>query len=134
MAGSQQHIDEHECRPLMICMEMERQQLYRRIDDRVDAMVEAGWVAEVEGLIERGFDEESAGMQSLGYEEILLFLRGRITLDLALDRIKRRSRQYAKRQLTWFRKDRRLRWLDLSAWGHRGAEERIIAQYLATVN
>lgn len=128
LAGSQQHLDEHECRPLMICMEMERQQLYRRIDDRVDAMVEAGWVAEVEGLIERGFDEESAGMQSLGYEEILLFLRGCITLDLALDRIKRRSRQYAKRQLTWFRRDRRMRWLDIGQLGPDGVLDRIVRQ------
>jgi len=127
LAGSQ-HWDQNECRPLMICLEMERQQLYRRIDDRVDAMVEAGWVSEVEDLIERGFDEESAGMQSLGYEEILLFLRGSLTLDLALDRIKRRSRQYAKRQLTWFRRDRRMRWLNIGDLGPNGVLDRIVRQ------
>ncbi len=133
-AGGMQRLARHqephtpENPPLMICLGMDRQQLYDRIDDRVDAMVEAGWVAEVKGLVERGFDEGAVGMNSLGYEEILSVLRGTISLDLALERIKRRSRQYAKRQLTWFRRDRRMRWLDIAQLGHDGVLDRIMRQ------
>ena len=129
LAGHQQQ-HKPEC-PLMVCLGMDRQQLYNRIDGRVDAMVEAGWVAEVEGLIERGFDEGAVGMKSLGYEEIVSVLKGTISLDLALERIKRRSRQYAKRQLTWFRRDRRMRWLDIARLGRDGVLDRIMRQTTA---
>jgi len=119
--------------PLMICLSMERQLLYDRIERRVDTMVEAGWVEEVENLLDRGFDERATGMKSLGYEEILSTLRGSISLEVAVESIKRRSRQYAKRQLTWFRKDRRLRWLDVAQLGKEGVLERIMTQ-LATAD
>jgi tRNA dimethylallyltransferase len=136
-AGGKQRLARHQesrppaCRPLMICLGMDRQQLYDRIDNRVDAMIEAGWVAEVRGLIERGFNEGAVGMNSLGYEEILSALRGTISLDQALERIKRRSRQYAKRQLTWFRRDRRMRWLDIAQLGREGVLDRIMRQTTA---
>ena len=133
-AGGMQRLARHQqprtptCPPLMICLGMDRKQLYNRIDTRVDAMVEAGWVAEVKDLIERGFDERAVGMNSLGYEEIVSVLKGTTSLDKALERIKRRSRQYAKRQLTWFRRDRRMRWLDIAQLGHDGVLDRIIRQ------
>ena len=117
--------------PLMICLDMDRGQLYERIDNRVDAMVEVGWVAEVEGLLARGFDERAAGMQSLGYQEILSLLRGSTSLESAVGTIKRRSRQYAKRQLTWFRRDRRMRWLNIAQLGHDGVLDRIMTQTTA---
>ena len=117
----------------MICLSMKRQLLYDKIERRVDTMFEAGWVEEVENLLDRGFDERATGMKSLGYEEILSTLRGSISLEVAVESIKRRSRQYAKRQLTWFRKDRRLRWLDVAQLGEEGVLERIMTE-LATAD
>lgn len=86
--------------------------LRARIDARVDAMVEAGLVAEVEGLLARGFREGVTAPQAIGYKEIVDALDGRISLDEAVERIKLATRRYAKRQRTWFRKDARIRWLD----------------------
>ena len=117
--------------PIMLCLTRARAQLYERIDARVDAMLEAGWVDEVERLLERGYDERAAGMKSLGYEEILSALRGSASLDDATAAIKRRSRQYAKRQMTWFRKDRRLRWLDADRLGRHGVVDRMLRQIKA---
>lgn len=89
--------------------------LRKRIDARVDAMVEAGLVAEVEGLLARGFREGVTAPQAIGYKEIVAALDGRVSLDEAVDQIKLATRRYAKRQRTWFRKDRRILWLDADA-------------------
>ena len=86
--------------------------LRARIDARVDAMVETGLVAEVEGLLDRGFREGVTAPQAIGYKEIVEALDGFISLDEAVERIKLATRRYAKRQRTWFRKDRRIRWID----------------------
>ena len=75
-------------------------------------MVEAGLVAEVEGLLARGFREGVTAPQAIGYKEIVDALDGLISLDEAVERIKLATRRYAKRQRTWFRKDARIRWLD----------------------
>lgn len=89
--------------------------LRERIDARVDAMVEAGLVAEVEGLLAHGFREGVTAPQAIGYKEIVAALDGRITLEEAVDQIKLATRRYAKRQRTWFRKDQRIKWLDADA-------------------
>ena len=89
--------------------------LRERIDARVDAMIEAGLVAEVEGLLARGFREGVTAPQAIGYKEIVAALDGQITLDEAVEQIKLATRRYAKRQRTWFRKDRRICWLDANA-------------------
>lgn len=86
--------------------------LRARIDARVDAMVEAGLVAEVEGLLRSGFREGVTAPQAIGYKEIVDALDGLVSLDEAVERIKLATRRYAKRQRTWFRKDARIRWLD----------------------
>ena len=117
--------------PIMLCLSMERSRLYERIDARVDVMIESGWVAEVEGLLERGFDRGAIGMKSLGYEEILSTLDGTTSLGTAIEAIKRRSRRYAKRQMTWFRKDRRMRWLDVDKLGRQGLIDRVMTQLAA---
>ena len=114
--------------PLMFCLTMDRQRLYRRIDDRVDAMISDGWVEEVDDLRQRGYDADCCGLDTLGYLELSQHLDGKTSLEEATVSIKRRSRQYAKRQLTWFRRDRRFRWLDLDVVGAEGALERILAQ------
>lgn len=118
-----------QCTPLAFCLSREREELNRRIDGRVDEMMDMGLVAEVEGLVARGYTRRACAMQSLGYDEMLDCLESKCTLDQALGRIKLRTRQYAKRQFTWFRKDRRYRWVDLDRWGIDGGVERVLSQY-----
>lgn len=83
-----------------------RAALYARIDRRVDRMVEQGLFREVEGLLARGLSPESTAMQAIGYKEAVLALRGGMTREEAIDRIKQASRRYAKRQMTWFNRDK----------------------------
>lgn len=117
--------------PLMFCLTMDRERLYRRIDDRVQAMLEQGWVGEVEWLLASGFRRSDPGMLGLGYAEIAAHLEDGMPLPEAVESIRRRTRRYAKRQLTWFRRDRRLRWLDLDHLGIDGAGDRILGQWEA---
>jgi tRNA dimethylallyltransferase len=84
-------------------LDLPRPILYQRIDQRVDAMVAAGLVEEVRGLVDQGFGPGDPGMNATGYPEIMACLRGEIDLDEAKDRIRRATRRYARRQLTWFR-------------------------------
>lgn len=97
---------------LLFGITMDRERLYQRIDARVDAMVEAGLVDEVRALAEGGLAETLTAMQAIGYKEVVAYLDGALTLDEAIDEVKRRSRRYAKRQLSWLRRDGRVRWLD----------------------
>ncbi len=87
-----------------------RQLLYDRIDRRVGTMLEQGLLQEVQSLLEDGLLEGTAA-QAIGYKELLAFLRGEDTLEAAADLIRQKSRNYAKRQLTWFRRDGRIRWI-----------------------
>lgn len=89
----------------------DRQDLYDRIDRRVDRMVEAGLWEEIEGLLAGGLRESCTAMQAIGYKEPLAALRGEITREEAVAQIKQSSRRYAKRQLTWFRRNPAIRWL-----------------------
>ncbi len=91
-----------------------RDELYERIDKRVDIMIENGLVNEVKGLIERGVDKNMTSMQALGYKEIADYLDGNWALDEAIELIKRDSRHYAKRQLTWFNRNKNIHWINLS--------------------
>ncbi|MDD3653636.1 MAG: tRNA (adenosine(37)-N6)-dimethylallyltransferase MiaA [Desulfotomaculaceae bacterium] len=91
---------------------MERKALYQRIEQRVEAMIEAGLVEEVQRLLIAGYSARLTSMQGLGYKEILLFLNGEISLPRAVELLKRNTRRFAKRQLTWFRRDERIRWLE----------------------
>ncbi len=90
----------------------ERSHLYDRIDRRVDLMIEEGLVSEVESLKEMGLDRSYVSMQGLGYKEILSYLDGEITLDQAIYLVKRDTRHFAKRQLTWFRRESDVIWID----------------------
>lgn len=98
---------------LMIGLTMDRAQLYARIDERVDAMLAAGWLEEVRRLLSR-YPPHVRALQALGYRELVLYLRGLLTWDEAVALIKRNTRRFAKRQFTWFRRERRLRWLDVT--------------------
>lgn len=96
----------------------ERAKLYERIDRRVDAMIEAGLVEEVKKLKSIGCSREMVSMQGLGYKEILAYLDGGCTLEEAVYIIKRETRHFAKRQLTWFKRERDVIWLDKQAFGY----------------
>lgn len=96
----------------------ERAKLYERIDRRVNAMIEAGLVEEVKKLKSMGCSREMVSMQGLGYKEILAYLDGGCTLEEAVYIIKRETRHFAKRQWTWFKRERDVIWLDKQAFGY----------------
>ena len=89
----------------------QRQTLYDRIDRRVDAMVEAGLIDEIQGLLARGIPEKCTAMQAIGYKEFVAALHGACSLEEAAGQVKQSSRRYAKRQLTWFRRNPENIWL-----------------------
>ncbi len=94
---------------------MDRKELYSRIDRRVDIMIENGLVNEVRGLTANGLTKDMVSMKGLGYKEIIDYLEGSLTLDEAVELIKKQTRHFAKRQLTWFRREQDVIWLDKSA-------------------
>lgn len=96
----------------MFALNWPREKLYERINRRVDEMMARGLQQEVQELIDRGFLTGSTASQALGYKEIAAALRGETTLEAAVDAIKQGSRHYAKRQMTWFRRDERVHWID----------------------
>lgn len=89
-----------------------RENLYARIDKRVDLMVEKGLVDEVKRLKDMGYTPDMVSMQGLGYKEILWYLDNRCTLNEAVETIKQETRHFAKRQLTWFRREKEVVWID----------------------
>lgn len=97
----------------MVCLNMDRAQLYERINKRVDLMLNDGLVEEVKVILKMGYDKESVALQGIGYKEIIMYLDGQISFDRAVELIKQGSRNYAKRQLTWFRRDKRIHWVDV---------------------
>jgi tRNA dimethylallyltransferase len=95
-------------------LNMPRETLYQRIEERVNRMVEAGLIEEVKGLLDQGCPRNCVAMQSFGYKELIDYLDGKRTLDEAIALLKQNTRRFAKRQLTWFRNDPRIEWLDTS--------------------
>jgi len=87
-----------------------REELYERIDSRVDAMLNNGFLAEVKFLLNKGYSHHLKPLQSLGYRHIIRFLKGKVSFDEALSQLRRDTRRYAKRQITWFRADPEIRW------------------------
>lgn len=94
---------------------MGRERLYDRIERRVDLMFEEGLVEEVRGLVACGLTKNVTAGQAIGYKEVLAYLSGDCSLQEAIDEVKKRTRHYAKRQLSWFRRDGRVQWLDLDS-------------------
>ena len=99
---------------LYIGLTRNRDELYERIDKRVDLMIEKGLIEEVKRLWCRGCNLKMTSMQALGYKEIIHYIEGRCTLDEAIRILKRDSRRYAKRQLTWFNRNKDIKWINLS--------------------
>lgn len=96
----------------------DRESVYRRIDERVDLMMERGLVEEVRALKEMGCHKGMVSMQGLGYKEILSYLEGEISLEEAVYLIKRDTRHFAKRQLTWFRREKEVIWVEKSVFDY----------------
>lgn len=96
----------------------DRKKLYERIESRVDQMLSKGLVDEVRTLKERGCNASMVSMQGLGYKEILEYLDGRCSLLEAVEKIKKETRHFAKRQLTWFRRERDVIWIDKQAFAY----------------
>ena len=115
----------------MFAISMDRDALYDKINRRVDVMLELGLVDEVKKILEMGVDEKATSMQAIGYKEIVGYLKGEISLEKAADDIKQGSRRYAKRQLTWFRRERDVIWVDKNNYDH--DEEKILDVMLSYV-
>ena len=109
----------------------DRAKLYDRIEKRVDMMIEAGLVDEVQKLLDMGCTRDMVSMQGLGYKEMIDYLHGEIFLEEAVYIIKRDTRHFAKRQLTWFRRERDVRWINKSDFA---SEEEILAYMLKQMN
>lgn len=114
-----------------ITLTMDRRKLYERIEQRVDKMMASGLVEEVEGLIKRGYGRELNSIQALGYKEIADYLHGSVSKDEAVRILKRDTRHYAKRQLTWFRGDKRVNWVDVDSFYRKEAIVENIIRYIA---
>ncbi|MCR4433861.1 MAG: tRNA (adenosine(37)-N6)-dimethylallyltransferase MiaA [Caldiserica bacterium] len=100
----------------IVGLRMEKEDLRRRLEKRTEEMFRRGLVEEVRTLLERGYGPELVPMQSIGYKEVIEFLSGALTLEEAKGLIVKRSMQFAKHQMTWFKRDQRIRWIDLEAF------------------
>ena len=96
----------------VIGLSLPRQVLYERIEKRIDAMIEAGWIDEVQQLLQDGVSPEAQAMKAIGYKELALYLDGQLSLEAASVLIKKRTRHFAKRQMTWFKRMPYIRWYE----------------------
>lgn len=97
----------------LIGLTMDRQMLYNRIERRIDEMLGLGLVEEVRGLLRKGYQREAVSMQGLGYKEIVEHLVDGVPLEIAVEKLKRDTRRFAKRQLSWFRHMKDIAWIDV---------------------
>ena len=112
--------------PLWIGLDFtERSELYRRINLRVGLMLEMGLIQEIKDLLASGIPEKATALQAIGYKEFVAALKGECTIEEAADQVRMFSRRYAKRQLTWFRRNKNIHWLIRDAWQ---SSEEILAQ------
>jgi len=95
-------------------LKWEREELYRNIEIRVDQMMQDGLVNEVKNILSKGFSTELNSLNTVGYKEIISYLNNQMSLERAVELIKRNTRRFAKRQMTWFRKDDRIKWIEVN--------------------
>lgn len=110
----------------------DREKLYKKINERVDKMIDSGLVDEVEGLLSLGLDSSYNSMQGIGYKEVVDYLDGKTTFEVAIDNIKKNTRHFAKRQLTWFRREDNVIWVDKSKYDY--DNERILSYMTGIIN
>ena len=100
---------------LLIGLNRQRDELYRRIERRVDAMLDQGLVAEVKKLLKRGLRENKTALQALGYKESVALLDGTLPHEAYVAELKKRTRNFARRQMTWFRRFKNVKWFNIDA-------------------
>ncbi|MCT4565181.1 MAG: tRNA (adenosine(37)-N6)-dimethylallyltransferase MiaA [Maledivibacter sp.] len=98
---------------ILIGLNRDREELYERVNKRVDIMVGSGLIDEVKKLVEMGLKVEDISMKGIGYKEVIAYLNGEYDLERAIELIKRNTRRYAKRQLTWFKRYRNMKWFNI---------------------
>ena len=110
---------------------MDRKKLYERIDKRVDLMFDMGLVEEVKALMAKGYDKSLVSMQGIGYKEVIDYLSGKTSLEECIDIIKRDTRHFAKRQLTWFKREKVVTYIDKDEFG---TEDKCLKEMLRVYN
>ena len=116
--------------PIIIVLNRERYHLYERINKRVDIMLEKGLIDEVKNLLNMGYSKDLVSMQGIGYKEIIKYLDGEYTYDEAIEVIKRDSRRYAKRQITWFKRYESAKWFNLDEYNDFNILEKDVLTYI----
>ncbi|MBR5949574.1 MAG: tRNA (adenosine(37)-N6)-dimethylallyltransferase MiaA [Clostridia bacterium] len=109
--------EEIEFEPVMAGITMDRARLYSRIEERIDIMLEQGLLDEVDSILSGGFDSSLPALQGLGYKQLIMFRNGKLGYEEAVELIKRDTRRFAKRQISWFKRDKRIRWFSLDKYG-----------------
>lgn len=125
--NEQQRLKEAEYDFCYFVLNDERAHLYERINNRVDIMMENGLLEEVKALKAKGYSDDLVSMQGVGYKEIILYLNGAISLEESVELIKKNTRHFAKRQLTWFRKEDDVIWVDKQGFDY---EDEKILEYM----
>lgn len=97
----------------LVGLDMDRKKLYEKIEERVDEMLKAGLIDEVRSLIKEGYDKKLTSMQAIGYKEVAEHLHGKYTYDELVNILKQNTRNFAKRQMTWFRRFKNVNWFDV---------------------
>ncbi len=103
--------------PIIAGITMDRAVLYQRIEKRIDLMLESGLLREVDEILAKGLDPSLPALQGLGYKQLIMFRRGELSYSEAVELIKRDTRRFAKRQISWFKRDKRIRWFDAGSLG-----------------
>ncbi|KKU27321.1 MAG: tRNA dimethylallyltransferase [Candidatus Magasanikbacteria bacterium GW2011_GWA2_46_17] len=112
---------------LQIGIKLLKEEIFRRIDARCDEQIKKGLIAETEALVKQSYGWNLPSMSGIGYKEIGMYLRGELTLTEAIELFKRNTRNYAKRQMTWFKRDERIRWIE--GWDMKKTEK-LVSEYL----
>lgn len=114
----------------MVGLTMNRKRLYQRINIRVDKMIEEGLIEEVKNILDMNYSENLNSLKALGYKEIISYLNGKKTFDESISLLKRNTRRFAKRQLTWFRRDNRIKWIDYDDFNDKEEVIKYIIKYI----
>lgn len=110
----------------MIVLSMQRQKLYDRIEKRIDIMIQKGLLEEIEMLLKKGYQKDLVSMQAIGYKELIPYFENHISLEQAIYDLKKNTRHFAKRQLTWFKRQTNGYWVDMTEQNAEQAAEQII--------
>lgn len=109
----------------LFVLTVKRKELYNRVEKRVDNMIQSGLINEVKGLLNKGYNKELNSMQAIGYKEIMEFISGKIPQEQAIELIKKNTRNYVKRQETWFKRYKEAMWIDITGMQEKNVAEKI---------